>query len=225
MASGARRTSSWAFSSICHRRDRVPAEVWAPMAAKRAACSLGNDRASGPSALDTAEAWQWSSTSSMTTPGSAPKPHRARKPSSASLVLPAMTFSKRAMVWPRSARPSMSRTTAAVTVAPRSVWTMAWSSSDRPSRTEPSAARAIKARASVSIRAPSLAEIRSKCLTSTSGSTRRRSKRWVRDRIVTGTLRISVVAKMNLACGGGSSSVFSRALNAAVDSMCTSSMM
>ena len=59
----------------------------------------------------------------------------------------------------------------------------------------------------------------------TSGSTRRRSKRWQRDRMVTGTLRISVVAKMNLACGGGSSSVLSSALNAPVESMCTSSMM
>ncbi len=58
----------------------------------------------------------------------------------------------------------------------------------------------------------------------TSGSTRLRSKRWQRERIVTGTLRISVVAKMNLAWGGGSSSVFKSALKAAVDSICTSSM-
>jgi len=36
-------------------------------------------------------------------------------------------------------------------------------------------------------------------------------------------LRISVVAKMNLAWGGGSSSVFSRALKACVDSIWTSS--
>jgi hypothetical protein len=40
--------------------------------------------------------------------------------------------------------------------------------------------------------------------------------------MVTGT-RISVVAKMNLACGGGSSSVFRKAPKAAVESMCTSS--
>ena len=56
-------------------------------------------------------------------------------------------------------------------------------------------------------------------------STRRRSKRWQRDSTVTGTLRISVVAKTNLACSGGSSSVFRKALKAAVDSMWTSSMM
>ena len=41
-------------------------------------------------------------------------------------------------------------------------------------------------------------------------SMRRRSKRWQRDSTVIGTLRISVVAKMNFTCGGGSSSVFSR---------------
>ena len=47
----------------------------------------------------------------------------------------------------------------------------------------------------------------------TSSSVRRRkSKRWQRDRIVTGILLASVVAKMNLTCAGGSSSVFSRAL-------------
>ena len=47
-------------------------------------------------------------------------------------------------------------------------------------------------------------------------SMRLRSKRWQRDSTVTGTLRISVVAKMNLACGGGSSNVLSSALNAVV---------
>ena len=49
---------------------------------------------------------------------------------------------------------------------------------------------------------------------------RRRSKRWQRDSTVTGTLRISVVAKMNFTCGGGSSSVFSSALKALRLSMC-----
>ena len=34
-------------------------------------------------------------------------------------------------------------------------------------------------------------------------SMRRRSKRWQRDNTVIGTFRISVVAKMNLTCGGG----------------------
>ena len=119
----------------------------------------------------------------------------------------------------------MSRIVAALTVWPCSACTIAWSSIDWASRTEPSAARAISISPSSSTRAPSFSQIICRFLTIWSGSTRRRSKRCVRDRIVTGTLRISVVAKMNLACGGGSSRVLSRALNAAVESMCTSSMM
>ena len=51
---------------------------------------------------------------------------------------------------------------------------------------------------------------RARCCISSAASTRRRSKRWQRDKTVTGTLRISVVAKMNLACSGGSSSVSER---------------
>ena len=44
-------------------------------------------------------------------------------------------------------------------------------------------------------------------------------------RTVSGTFWISVVANTNLACGGGSSSVFSKALKALRESMWTSSMM
>ena len=57
------------------------------------------------------------------------------------------------------------------------------------------------------------------------GVMRRKSNRWQRDRMVAGTLWISVVARMKSTWDGGSSSVFSRALNAPVDSICTSSMM
>ena len=71
---------------------------------------------------------------------------------------------------------------------------------------------------------PSASATRLKCFTSVWLSIRRRSKRWQRDRTVTGTLRISVVAKMNFTCSGGSSSVFNRALKAFLDSMWTSSM-
>ena len=60
---------------------------------------------------------------------------------------------------------------------------------------------------------------------SRAASRRFKSKRWQRDRMVTGTFRISVVAKMNFTCGGGSSSVLSSALKALFDSMWTSSMM
>ncbi len=104
-------------------------------------------------------------------------------------------------------------------------WAIAWSSSDSESRAEPSAARAMIASASGSTSTPSWAQILPRCGTSSEASMRRRSKRWQRDRIVTGTLRISVVANTNLACGGGSSSVFRKALNAFSESMWTSSMM
>ena len=43
--------------------------------------------------------------------------------------------------------------------------------------------------------------------------------------MVAGTLWISVVARMKRTCSGGSSSVFSRALKAPGESMCTSSMI
>jgi hypothetical protein len=46
-----------------------------------------------------------------------------------------------------------------------------------------------------------------------------------RDSTVTGTLRISVVAKMKTTCSGGSSRVLSSALKALRDSMWTSSTM
>jgi len=54
---------------------------------------------------------------------------------------------------------------------------------------------------------------------------RRKSNRWQRERMVGRTFSGSVVANMNFTCAGGSSSVLSSALNAAVESMWTSSMM
>ena len=59
----------------------------------------------------------------------------------------------------------------------------------------------------------------------TSVEMRWKSNRWQRDSIVAGRRWGSVVASMNTACFGGSSSVLSSALKAPVDSMCTSSMM
>ena len=51
------------------------------------------------------------------------------------------------------------------------------------------------------------------------------SKRWQRDTIVGSTLWASVVAKKNFTCSGGSSKVFNKALKAAVESICTSSII
>ena len=54
---------------------------------------------------------------------------------------------------------------------------------------------------------------------------RLKSKVWQRERIVGRILCFSVVASMNIACAGGSSSVFRKALKAAVESIWTSSIM
>ena len=117
----------------------------------------------------------------------------------------------------------MSRTLCAVIVpAP---WAIAWSSSESASRTDPSAARTMAPSASSSTVTPSAAQTFARWACRVRASTRRRSNRWQRDRIVTGTLRISVVANTNFACGGGSSSVFRKALNAFSESMWTSSTM
>ena len=48
---------------------------------------------------------------------------------------------------------------------------------------------------------------------------------WQRERIVGSILCFSVVASMKIACAGGSSRVLRKALNAADESICTSSMI
>ena len=60
---------------------------------------------------------------------------------------------------------------------------------------------------------------------SADGATRLKSKRWQRDSTVAGILCSSVVASMNITYFGGSSSVFKSALNAEMESICTSSMI
>jgi len=48
---------------------------------------------------------------------------------------------------------------------------------------------------------------------------------WQRDKIVIGILCASVVAKIKITYSGGSSNVFNKALNAPVESICTSSII
>ena len=57
------------------------------------------------------------------------------------------------------------------------------------------------------------------------GVMRRKEKRWQRERMVAGMDCNSVVARMKSRCAGGSSMIFSSALNALVESMCTSSII
>ena len=76
----------------------------------------------------------------------------------------------------------------------------------------------------VGLRPPRGAQISARVAAIWSGVIPAKSYRWQRERTVIGILFGSVVAKKNLTCSGGSSSVFSRALKAPVESMWTSSM-
>ena len=225
IALGALATSSSALSNICHRRvstriGRVSAMVTPRL--RSSGETVGSSAASGV-ILTTDTQWVISARSRSTAIGSAPSEYWLPSSSSAPAASPRRIISNRSSTRPRSASPSIARTcTAVVSPAP---WLIAWSSRDVASRADPSAARVISASASSAISAPSAVAILRISAIITSGSIRRKSKRWQRDSTVTGTLRISVVAKMNLTCSGGSSSVFSSALNAPVDSMCTSSMI
>ena len=213
------------LSSICQARDSTRIESFSAKPRPRTRSDSANDTSSATAGTTFTRVTKCvnSARSESATAGSAPMSYCARNSFSAPAASPRITASNRSMVRVRSASPSICRTSSPRTVP--AACAIAWSNSDSESRTEPSAARAISASASGSTLIFSVLAMPCRCLTSTSASTRRRSKRWQRDSTVTGTLRISVVAKMNLACGGGSSSVFSSALNAAGDSMCTSSRM
>ena len=93
------------------------------------------------------------------------------------------------------------------------------------SRMPPSAERAISDTASSCASRPMSESTWRRRLTIRLTGMRRKSNRWQRDRMVAGSFCGSVVARMNTAWAGGSSSVLSSALNAPVESMCTSSMM
>ena len=116
----------------------------------------------------------------------------------------------------------MLRTSAASTLpSPKAI---AWSVRLMASRIEPSAARPSSHRASGSKGTFSAVSTWVRCSTTRSGGMFFSENCRQRDRMVTGSFCGSVVASRNLTCGGGSSSVLSRALNECVDSMCTSSI-
>ena len=100
-----------------------------------------------------------------------------------------------------------------------------WSNSDWLSRIEPLARRATKSMAAGSTSTPSARAISDRRSRMRWVSMVPKSNRWHRERMVSGSFWGSVVAKMNLTLGGGSSRVFNRALKASLVSMCTSSMM
>ena len=220
------RVSATPFIRICHARlstamDSLPAK------SKAAFASSGGAAASGASGATFARVMRWtnSATSISTCAGSAPSSYCCCRFWIAPATSPRIRRSNNSITRALSARPSMERTSSAGISRPGPPCAIAWSSSDRESRTEPSAAREISASASGSISTFSVAQMRPRCFINSAGSTRRRSKRRQRERTVTGTFSISVVAKTNFTCSGGSSSVLSSALNALFESMCTSSMM
>ena len=100
-----------------------------------------------------------------------------------------------------------------------------WSSNEMASRIEPVAWRATSVSASGCTWMPSPSARVFKVETISLTGMRRNSWRWQRESTVAGILCTSVVARIKMACEGGSSSVFSNALKAAVESMCTSSTM
>ncbi len=221
----AARVSSIAFRSICQTSDSVFTDRRSANSRPRSTSTGESDASPAVSGTKRREVTRWvkSARSVSTTSGSAPKSYCPANSRSAAAPSPRIRSSNRVTMRARSASPSMSRTVPASTwPAP---WAIAWSVSDSASRTEPSDARARSRSASSSASTCSAPSTRRRCAIIVEGSTRRRSKRWQRDRTVIGTFRISVVANTNFTCSGGSSSVFSRPLKACVDSMWTSSMM
>src|SRR6476661_8497240 len=93
------------------------------------------------------------------------------------------------------------------------------------SRMQPSLFCATTCNAAFSALISSLSAISCRCSTVSLLVMRLKSKIWQRDKMVGSILCFSVVAKIKIAYGGGSSNVFKNALNALTLSMCTSSTM
>ncbi len=93
------------------------------------------------------------------------------------------------------------------------------------SRAEPAPSRSTCWRASSVTSRPASPTTQVRCSASSSASSRPKGRCWVRLLMVGSTFCGSVVARMNTTWPGGSSRVFNNALDAAVESMCTSSRM
>ena len=91
-----------------------------------------------------------------------------------------------------------------------------WSSDEMASRNDPPAWRAIRRSTSSSAPIDSASAIRRSASSSSSGVGRRNENDWQRPRTVSGRRCGSVVQRMKMTCGGGSSSVFRSALAASV---------
>ena len=157
-----------------------------------------------------------------TAPTSLPPAYSRSSRSSADCASRRRTCSISSAVWRFPARPSTSNTAAASMAPPAAAH---WSKRLSPSRSAPSARR-LKSSAPSGRRSIFSCPATYKSRRSTSwGVMRLKAYRWQRERMVAGTLCSSVVARMKMRCSGGSSRIFSSALNAGTESICTSSTM
>ena len=137
-----------------------------------------------------------------------------RKHEATSRVPIARTISARSFV---SMEPNSLSATSIVTLpSPNAI---SCSSDVSALRMPPSARWAIRSSASPSNSTSSDTQMAPRRDTMDSAEMRRKSNRWQREWMVSGTFCGSVVARMNTTWLGGSSSVFNSALNAAVESM------
>ncbi len=178
---------------------------------------------SPPTAASTNRSRKWRTrpftNSAMSIPASAIRPTNLKAPAtSRSSTSEAASNSMSA-----STSPSSPSTSSSLIVPPPNETSC--SSVVMASRIPPSACLAISVRAPSGTSTFSASLIVRSLPTMSSTESRRKSNLWQREWIVSGTLWGCVVHRMNTVRSGGSSSDLSRALNAEVDSMCTSSMM
>ena len=155
-----------------------------------------------------------------TAPGSRPRSSSSRQPSNSPRGSAPARARARASSSCSGTAPSSSHTAvASIGAGSRLSWSSRLSASRRP----PWARWATTCRASGVMPIDSRSAIQPRCCSRACRGMRRKSKRWQRLRIVASTRWGSVVASTNTTRGGGSSSVLSRALKAAVESMWHSS--
>ena len=136
---------------------------------------------------------------------------------------PATTKSRKSTINPISEVGNIKDTCSLVIFSPPKDST--WPNKPSASRMQPSDLAAIILKTSSSIFAFSAWAIFFNLLIVSAAPTFLKSNRWQREIIVSGTLWISVVQRIKIIRAGGSSKVLSRALNAEIESICTSSMI
>ena len=175
----ARATSSCPFSKSCHKRCRTGKDRRSACSSTNAAASASKAPSRGAPTFASVRRCTSDKSPANIANGSTPRLYWLRASASMPCASPANISPNNRRIAPRSDRPSMSRTCAAVTLPSPSMsaWAMAWSSIDRPSRTDPSAACATRVSASTSASTCSLTEISAKWSASFAVEIRLRSNR------------------------------------------------